>query len=500
MNNWTNRHRDFLAAGFLAIGSILLQFVFLNPPVLSDQLNYFFLAKNFPDMPVPSDHQSMRLGLILPLAGLIRILGYTEAAYYFLPLAVSAAFSISIYLLGRRFFNRFVSLTAAILPLLMPYMLRYAGFVIPDVLAAVLFNFSVLLVIPGKKSKNQSGMRRNISLAAAGFLFGWAYLSREYLLALAPVILFVFIVYRRPIREIILLGLGFAIPFSFEMLFNARLYGDPLARLNTASPRLTGGNFSTDPLRIASYFGVMLANFGGGGYLLLILTLAVGAFFNMKRKKYPHILFVFWSLNVYSFLTAVGLLPVFFSWSDRVLLRINKFRYWIPILPALTLGGIAGMAEMFERLKLNKITAAALIAVIFFFVAASGIAGIYEFEDFIHSGGTHFLELREFIRKEGQQWDSVWITRDSFRALERVVPMYLVGPFGKPVWKGEIRYLNPENGFVEAEKINGMVVVHTIFMNPNYYSVPDYLVNPPSGWKLVFESRNGILRGYDTGR
>ena len=207
----------------------------------------------------------MRLGLILPLAGLIRLFGYTEAAYYFLPLATSAAFSISIYLL-----------------------------------------------------------------------------------ALAPVFLFIIIVYRMKLKEIILFGLGFAIPFGFEMLFNGWLYGDHLARLNSASPRLTEGNFPIDPLRIASYFGIMLANFGGGGYLLLIPMLILGAGFSLKRKQFSSLLFLFWAVNVYAFLTAVGLLPVFFSWSDRVLLRINKYRYWIPILPALSLGGIAGMTDKLE--------------------------------------------------------------------------------------------------------------------------------------------------------
>ena len=150
-------------------------------------------------------------------------------------------------------------------------------------------------------------------------------------------------------------------------------------------------------------------------------------------------------------------------------------------------------------MKLEKKTAAVLISIVFSLAAVSGVAGVYQFEDFIHSGGTHYLELREFMRDEGAQWKAVWVTRGSLRALERVVPMYLVGPFGKPIWEGEMRYLNPEGGFLKAEEIDGLVVVSTVYMNSVLFFVPDYVFNPPWGWDLVFESRNGFLRRYATG-
>ncbi|MDP2966763.1 MAG: hypothetical protein Q8N39_12130 [Pelolinea sp.] len=73
---------DFILVLLLILVSIGLQAYFLNPPVISDQLDYFFHANSFFNKPLAITHRSMRLGLIIPTAVLIKIFGYSEAAYY----------------------------------------------------------------------------------------------------------------------------------------------------------------------------------------------------------------------------------------------------------------------------------------------------------------------------------------------------------------------------------------------------------------------------------
>jgi len=503
LRKFFKNHNDFLLVLCLAATALALQFIFLNPPVLSDQLNYFFLASRFPDLPNPPDHQSMRIGLIIPLAGLIRIFGYTETAYYALPFISAATFTIAVYALARKYFSRFTAFLSALLPLFMPYMLSYAGFIIPDIFATGLFTFSAVFLIGLRSNKDQrKSARRIVAVFGAGVLMGCAYLMREYLMAFILVLLFIFWAYRLPFKELITFGLGLVLVAGFEFLFNYQAYGNALIRFMAASPRLTEGNFSTDLVRIATYFAAMLMNHSGHGYLLLPVFSATGAFFYFKRGESKKLIFILWLAVVYLFLTCVGALPVIFSWTDRVLLRINKFRYWIPLLPPLTIGGVAGMGELLGALPARFVpgnTAKRLIiTAIIVLMVIPGVFGVYGYKTFLHSGNTHYLEFRDFMRSEGGVWEAVWVNRDSFRALERVIPLYLHDLFGRPVWEGKICYLNTGGEYIAPEKLHsGLLIVDTMYMDPNLFHVPRYLADPPAEWELVFQSENGVLRAYD---
>ena len=80
--------------------------------------------------------------------------------------------------------------------------------------------------------------------------------------------------------------------------------------------------------------------------------------------------------------------------------------------------------------------------------------------------------------------------------MTRSCPLYLNNFYGKPIWEGEINYLNIDRNFLKEYEIKkGYVIVDTGFL-PEYNVMPDYLVNPPEAWEKIFESENGRIQLY----
>jgi hypothetical protein len=57
----------------IAILALAVQLFFLNPPILSDQMEYYVTALRLPRLPSNPNIGSMRIGLELPVAFLYRI-------------------------------------------------------------------------------------------------------------------------------------------------------------------------------------------------------------------------------------------------------------------------------------------------------------------------------------------------------------------------------------------------------------------------------------------
>ena len=97
-----NTKHDFLIVLALILLSVGLQAWFINPPVISDQLDYFFFSKSFFSEPLAISHRSLRLGLIIPTAVFIKVFGYSEAAYYAMAFIGLAALVAGTYLIGLK--------------------------------------------------------------------------------------------------------------------------------------------------------------------------------------------------------------------------------------------------------------------------------------------------------------------------------------------------------------------------------------------------------------
>ena len=488
---------------FLALG---IQFFFLNPPVLTDQMEYYFTAIRFPHLPSNPNIGSMRIGLELPVSILYRIFGSSEVAYYTVPLLSFSLLAISIYLIGKGLFSRRIGFFSALLVMFIPNLLQECGHLLPDVPATAISSagFAVLITSFGNKNteRNFTSRKSRFLFILAGILFGWSYLVKEYLAILFFLIPLIFWILEIPFRNIIPVAVAMLVMYGIEIAIGIIYYQNPLVRFLAASPRETEGEIQKDIPRIISYFGRLLVKSGGDGILFLMCLGVVNAIVSSIKKDKPYIFLLAWILLVYLLFTFAGLLPVIFNWQDIVLMRLHKFRYWIPILPPMVIAGVALLDillhTLYSKIKDFKISesvfSSVLLSILLSLICFHGIMTIQDDPDFIRNGADHYLELRQFLKENDDSINVIWINRDNKRAFERILPMYIRTPFGKLIWHGAFKYINTDDLYLRADEIDtGYIIVDRDFMIPEVYGVPDYLETPPADWKMVFESQNKKL-------
>ena len=499
---------DLLPISILVFIAIGVQFVFLNPPILSDQMEYYITAVRFPHLPTNPNIGSMRIGLELPVAVLYRIFGTSEVAYYTVPILSAALLSFSIYLISKSLFSRRVGFFSGLWVVFIPNLIQDAGHLSPDLPATACSAaaFAVLFTFFGdKEHKRDFSSKSSLWIfILAGLLFGWSYLIKEYLAILFLLIPLVFRMLDIPYRHLLPVALSMLLMYGIEVAVGIIYYQNPLIRFLAASPRETTGEIQKDVSRIVTYFALLLSKAGGEGILALMGLGVLNSMLQSFRKQKSHIFLLTWVLLIYVLFTFAGLLPVIFNWEGIVLLRLHKFRYWVPILPPLVIGAVAMLDAFFAWIKgfLPKVRISEntfvsfFLAVLLSLTAARGINNIKNDPDFIRNGADHYLELRAYLKANDNPDDIIWIDRDNKRAFERILPMYIRNPFGKLIWHGSTKYINTEKLYLRADEIDqGYIIVDRDFMTPSS-SLPSYLYDAPDDWQLVFESENKKLALY----
>ena len=486
--------------------SLALQIIFLNPPVLSDQLEYFVNASSFFGERLSVNHRDLRLGLIIPAAFLIQIFGYSEIAYYAFPFLGMAALVAGTYQIARNLFSRRVAVFSSLFLIILPGILIESGHLLPDVPAAGMAALAFGLISSFSGQKEKSSFSTNIKFFVSGLLLGWAYLTREFILFIYPIAVLVFWAKEIPWKKIFPLVLGIILMFSLEWAYGIIAYGNPFIHLISAEPRLTEGKIDKDVLMIVSFLIILLKNHRAVIYIVLLGCAVIAPLTFSKNDKKMGITIFIWLVLGYTGLTAAGLLPVVFNWTDRALLRLHLFRYWIMLMPPMVIGGVTGLLNIFRLIshkscnssrRLDRVILAALI-VLFVFAFAQSIQYLSVFPRFIRNGNDHYLEFREFLKRSPYRWDTIWVTTEGTRAGTSDIPMYIRSPFGITIWNGEFRYLNKGGKFMETADIDqGLVIINQYFLNPDVTDVPEYVANPPPDWELVFLSENTELVAYE---
>lgn len=503
---------DILIIACLFIAAIGLQLFFLNPPILSDQMQYYMTALRFPRLPSNPNIGSMRIGLELPVAILYRIFGSCELTYYTFPLFSYALLAISIYLIGKALFSRRIGIFSAILFFTIPNLLQESGHLLPDVPATALATaaFAVLITAFGDKTVDHdfSSKKSTWIFILAGVLFGWSYLVKEYLAILFFLIPLVFWILEIPLKRMLPVALAMLFMYGVEVVIGIVYYQNPLIRFLAASPRETLGDIQKDVPRILGYFGRLLIKSGGEGILALMLIGFVTSFSGSIKKDKHTFFLLSWILLIYVLFTLAGLLPVIFNWDEIVLMRLHKFRYWIPILPPLIISAVVFLDKVSTaiigkissiRMKKN-LSISMLITLLLILASVRGIITIWNDSDFIKNNNDHYLELREYLKENDNPEDIIWIDRDNKRAFERILPLYIRNPLGGLIWHGNTKYINTESLYLRAEEItNGYIIIDRDFMVSGSGSLPDYLSDPPANWDLVFESENRKIALYAVG-
>ncbi len=111
------RSRELLIGAMLVACVVAVQLAYALQPYPSDQTNYFKAADRFPAAPenLGLTHQYLRIGLVVPVRLAIEVFGYSEAAYYAVPVLTAALLTASVFALGSLLFSRWVGAAAALL-------------------------------------------------------------------------------------------------------------------------------------------------------------------------------------------------------------------------------------------------------------------------------------------------------------------------------------------------------------------------------------------------
>jgi hypothetical protein len=324
---------------------------FLQPPFPSEQVIYFKAASAFPN--IEPEHWQLRIGLLLPVRVLIEGFGYSELAYYAVPVAAGALTASATYYLGALLFGRWVGLFAAVLTTVNSFVLLKSSTLLPDVLATGLFTLALGLVIAaGRRWESGNHEYGQMTLlVSAGLLLGWSYLCREFIVVAFVVIGIALYQARMPLRSWLTVAGSAALVFLGETVLNTFVHGQPLVRLSVAAghgqgyvdPAVARTFQDQPPAVILGRLPEALLERPDGVWVLLLLSLLLlGAAFSRQRSL---VLLALWVLSFWISLTLVGGLVDPSSPS----LRLQKIRYWFPIFPTMFLGGLAVLSVVIVR-------------------------------------------------------------------------------------------------------------------------------------------------------
>ena len=193
--------KDIFLIAILVIISFLAQVIFINPLVLSDQMEYYHSAISFPHLPNLPSHWSMRIGLLLPVAILYRIVGHAEITYYAFPILSMLVLVTGIYLIGKLLINQRVGFFSALWFITIPSILLESGHLLPDIPASASITIGFFFLLSLINEKNQK--KRNFFALIGGVLFGWSYLIKEYFVIFLLLIPLLFWIYKIPLRSFI---------------------------------------------------------------------------------------------------------------------------------------------------------------------------------------------------------------------------------------------------------------------------------------------------------
>ncbi len=500
----------------IALLSFFIQVYWICPPVLSDQLQYYGAAASFPQLPVNPSHWSLRIGLILPTAFIYQFFGYSEISYYFVPVLSQILLTLAIFKLGEKLFSYRIGLISALWYMTLPGILKESGNLLPDIPAVLCISGGFLTLLNTTatndlKEQPDVVIKPNINIISifAGILFGWAYLTKEYFLiflVLVPIMFYAFSIHPKYFTNVII---GLILVISVELFFGLIFYRDPFIRLFTSQPRETWGEIERNVKVILAYLPSLFLKEGGFPSLVLMIIFALGSFVRMVKGDRKFLFLFAWAFLVFGFFTCLGLLPIVLNWGNKVILRAHIFRYWIPILPPIIIGGIAmvdSVITMFLQ-KLNftihtkKILGNVFLAVFVTISIVTGLIKANRYSGFVRNGNDHYLELRRFLSKLEKPLYSIWILRDIRVAYDDMLPIYTHDFLGKEIWHGKIKYLNDDHNYMHLEEIPvGYVLTDREYFNSRYNRIPDYLDAPPENWQLVFESENKKIALYLTNK
>lgn len=443
--------RTALLGAALAVAMASLSLRYLSPPYPSDQMNYLRAARIFPGATHNPAlvHQYVRVGITLPARLAIAAFGYSQAAYYAVPILSLLVLVLAVYGLGCLLFSRSVGAAAAVVTVVNPLVFPDLSMPLPDVLATALFTAAVALAVAlhqHRRSVDSSAFRRRTTLLAIGALLSWSYLTREFVVFLWPVV--TLLLRRTGWRALLWVALPLVATLAGELALGAAVYGDPLVRWGAVSSHgespvsaALAATYQDFPRRVYArrFWQALGGGVPGTALRAALLATVIGALLRPRRVG----LLLGWVLALYVPLTLLG--GVLDPAHPR--LRLQLVRYWFPVFPALLLGGLgtvwlvtrwcARRRRSPEQVTALARAAGAVAGAVVLVLAAVPVVASYRSWSsdpwYRANGATQLEAFRSWLHEDGGAVRRIWT--DSRTAM--VLPLFLTGPFGGWQWRGE---------------------------------------------------------------
>lgn len=438
------------AVGFATLVGELLYRV---PPQPSDQINYLDAAQAFPEPPANFYHTiTMRMGIVLPMRLLLMLFGFNEASYYLIAFGAGIALAVGVFALGTLLFNRTVGVAAAALTVGNSVVFPDLTQPLVDPLATALFCWALVLAVALRQHRPQTSStrrRETITLIVIGALLGWSYLTREFIVFLWPLIPFV--LFRRiRLRRLLWIALPLAVVGLGEAALNAWIYGNPIERFTASSGHreiLAGQDYGAKQQHrrgeyLLTRFVAAIGKTPEGMFLKAALVATLLGAIRSRRLRF----LAAWFALLWVPLTLLGgiLDP------SRPTLALTIARFWLPIIPAICLGGVGALyllarqeARRYPLLVTRAVGVAACVALVGTAVPVT-VAQYARMHDlaYVRNDGDHLGLLRTWLVKSSQQ---VRVLRTDPRTA-RVLDVSMPGPFGEGGWDGAIEKMaKPED-------------------------------------------------------
>lgn len=505
-----------VVAGCLTVVTVAFCRCYLPLPYPSDQINYLDAAVDFPHpSPGAPVHQFTRFGLTLPLRGLIEVFGYSQAAYYALPLVTVLALVVGVYLVGALLYARSVGVAAAAVTAANNVVFYDVMQPLPDLLATALTCWAVALAIAVRQERRlvcATTRRRLVVLVGIGLLLGWSYLTREFIVFSWPVVALLLVRAVRA-RELLAVAVPLAATGVAELALCALTYGDPFARLAA----VTGHGSGPIPEELAATYQnmprswylnrllVAMQSVPEGEWLLAAFAATViGGLVAWRRMG----LLLLWLAVTYAPLVLLG----GFLDPSAPKLRLFIMRYWFPTFPAFVLGGCAA-AWLATRWAVRRVAStrwrvasrgnlvAGAVVLVLAALTLQAAAPSWGYSRGYHVVGTKPLSaFREWLADHRDEVRVLW----SDGRTVRLLPIYAHERFGQPVWSGQLRSLSvngptPAPGdhvLLYSTQGTGLPCDHCAAAAADVLGDP---VRVPPHWREVFATYDRAVLVYEVG-
>lgn len=480
----------------------VVQLALLNGPHPHDPAKYFDAGIAFPN--VDASRWTLRIGLVAPVRAAVAVLGPSEAALYAVPFAVGLLLTASVYgTMLLVFGERTLAAAAALVAALNPYILQNSSFLYPDTAATAILAAGFFCLVRGATDGDEGHGSRaaNVFVAAAGVLFGWTYLIREFSPLLLPGMAVALVLLRYRTRQIVPLAAATLATVAVEPVYGLLRYGQPFVHLRLLLVHRPEARVSQalerrmEPIQeqldtlldtVVVFPRLLLSWRSGWAYLLLGAIFVIALARCRDRRLW---LFASWCFGFWILMAAVGLVTLP---SGRWLLNITNIRYWYPILPPLVMAAFGGLGILVRSGR--KVGGIDLLhGLAGGLVALALVPAIAEYRRCAATDAwpsdprASWHELREWLGTP-EAGDYTLIRADA--NTRRYLPAFTRTTFGTRLWRGKVEPLRPRD---HSDPARSLVARTLILVNTQRSSSGTTLSSLRREWAPVFVGDDGIM-------